>query len=547
MPARRRLQALRIRLFVEGSGRLPRDPVTELGLAWTKPIEADLGKELPLRQQQAIIPLLQAYSEAETARFRCSTPGIDAPSEMVRNDVIFLAQGQLNRAWAERVYVGLADDQGKVEVKGFVHVRTQELLDALKGHADPNQPIPSLVEAYLACPDTLRPEEGAGHIVEDDLAGYLYGDPFVSCPVTPYCRPHQLFAGVCAHAAAHMCLALRCRRDGGGALGTFDIHRIACGGDAAARSRVFGVGGLSPAQVARVFSSPWTGLGAVHQVCGIADSYRPLAGDGQTRLATRKAVGSTILGFLDSDCPVVLAVHNDRWTDVVYGLPAEPGAAEEPAVGPPPGRRHSVVIVGYRLEETGRVTLIVHDSAARAFLTAELYSALEAAEAFDPGGAAERGRPNRVHIVVPVPQGVVVDPIQAALEVWLSGLCPPGPWGRGLRSRQAFLGSVSYRLLPVTALADALVRTLRLDASKRPAAREMQACLEDEGIAHLWQVVPREGEVPLFAAYVDASTYTFGRRPASQRLSPVVIADPARGLVVEHPGGTGSDTWLFTA
>jgi len=503
-----------------------------LGVSWTD------QSGLPAHQAEAVDLLWHAYGKDAYGKVKFTVPALPVPSEIVRNDVIFLSGGGINRAWAERVYVALSDRGARPEVQGFVHVRTKGMLDVLSSLVDPVHPVPPLIEAYLACPPSIRPQSGRGHVVEDDLAAYLYGDPYTECNVTPYCRPHRQFAGVCAHAATHMCLVLSSKRHGGHALGTFDIHRLACAGEGPFAQRTFGIRGLSPGDVASVFASSRAGLSAIYEIRAVRDSYTGPPAACRSYLYSRNAIGQSLLGLVGSDCPVVLAVDNDTWSRAADQPPRSIGD-----LGPGlRGVKHGIVVVGYRVEPSGRITLIVHDSAVSAFVTAELHSVLEAAEAFDLGGKhMTDGHPNRIHYVASAPKQARLSPIHAGLVAWAEAEPPV----MSARELDKFLSSADYRLIHMTDVEHAISVAMGQPSVKLAGAHDAVSQLADEGVEYVWRVSAAGSKTTTFvdATHGIVSSDDAALAEPGHYLGFAIIVDMRGDIGVKYPGDRGSDWW----
>jgi hypothetical protein len=479
----------------------------------------------------AVLDTLSKVYGDDHKRLQYTTPPLPAPSEILRNDLIFHSAGEVERHWAERTYVALANESGGRDVQGFVHGRSHGMLRELAGmyRADKaSRAIPRLIEAYLTAPPPVCPDPGQGHVIQDYLADYLFGDPYVPVPVTPFCRPHRVFSGMCAQAAAHMCLVLCSKRWDGAALGTFDIHRLATAGEGGFRLRTFRVRGLSTSQIAAVFSSSSARLAAIRII-------RPLWPNPEIRdrkmMYTAKAIGAELMGFIASDCPVILAVNYNRWATF----------AEAPAGDP--DDQHGIVLIGYRIDHQMNSTkLIIHDSATRPYHVLDLLTVLN--EVAQKYGESERDRPyDTVHCVAAVPKGVTLAPIGAGMIAR-----PYLHAGVDWLSRDS-LRCLRYQLVPVGKVGRHIAHALvgRPDANI-PTAREVESVLLDEGVRHLWRVtrIPQPGLRSTPKVFVDAGVWSDdygnpGLKSHRYPLCHVVCVYPHQSIRLLMP--TGADTW----
>jgi len=484
------------------------------------------------------LDILPAIYGDDSACLHYTTPPLWAPSEILRNDLIFHSTGEVERHWADRTYIALGDGPGNLSCQGFIHARSEAMLGELapRHHDDEEgHPVPPLIEAYLACPPSIRPHAGMGHVIEDDLTSYLFGDPYaVNIRVTPYCQPHAIFSGYCAQAAVHMCLVMCSKRWGGAALGTFDIHRLANAGAGDFRLRSFRVRGLSTFQIGSVFSSPWARLDGIVMIRRMATGYvgRPLR-PSDPPLYSPGAVSAELFGLVDSECPLVIAVDYNMWVLAARGQ-APKGES---------GAKHGIVLVGYRLEKSGCVNLILHDSASRPYVTAQLDAVLDAAEGYDDEVHPDHTR--SIQCVAAVPKDVSLAPIGAgAIASEFLG---------GSRSNRYF-ESLRYKLTPLPLLGAELAQLMGGAAKNiTSAAREIELALRDDGVSYLWRVTrvsrsPRKGVSTVF---VDAAARSddYGRlvrlRPIPLAPCHMVLVNPDRGIKMLVPDDKGDDNWLI--
>lgn len=316
-------------------------------------------------------------------------PGSDACTDTFRSDWLSLSE-HIGRRWPKRHHLRRSGPNNIEEPIGFLHERPPEMREELEkllrdlgGQEVPDIPVPAVADCFLRRPEDISGFEVIERSKWHETLGDWDSDGDIDITTAPYIVPHSIFQGACSHAACQMVLYLCPEAK---LLGTFDLARIAHGGERYEATVYFGKSGLTPWQIYKVLGSDSTGINSIYEIfeAGVKEHI----------------ILDVMADYVRSKCPIIVAVRTVDWARYVaksyprFGKHCDE-MEREAKRSPEEGERHAIVLIGCSEDSS---QFIVHDSYLGPYLPIPTSAIIAAGRKLSPSG--------QLRTIVAVPKGV---------------------------------------------------------------------------------------------------------------------------------------------